>query len=169
MLCWAGSLAEAKVVCDDAVAPEIFRAVKGDLAKIGGAAFMSEGLACPDKAMEECHAVYKMLDDHWMGYTDYGYSQDDHWDPSPLQREAWARVYARAVAGQPANMTFAATAGAYVRVLACWSIAMQSNALTRLECWRLACSTEDTRTRSLLAGTGTWRALCANVHQQRIW
>lgn len=103
---------EAKLICDDVAAPAVFAAVKEDLEKFGGATFMSEGLACPDKAMEECRAVERMLDDHFISYTDYGNSQDEVWNPTDLQEKTWARVYARAIAGQPTNMTFSESAGA---------------------------------------------------------
>ena len=72
---------------------------------------MSEGLACVDKAMDECRAVNKMQDDHFVSYTDYGDAQDHPWSPSALQLEAWTRVYARAIAGRPTNMSFAAKDG----------------------------------------------------------
>ncbi len=100
-------------MCDDVAAPAVFKAVREDVAQFGGAALMTEGLACPDKAMHECREVWRQLDQNLLSWTDYGHAQDfPRWQPSLLQQEAWTRAYARAVAGQPTNMTFAATEGA---------------------------------------------------------
>ena len=43
---------------------------------------------------------------HLLSWTDYGVSQGASWNPVPAQQEAWARTYARAIAGQPLNMSF---------------------------------------------------------------
>jgi endoglycosylceramidase len=95
-----------KVVCDDVAGPLVMKAVKKDLGELGGAAMMTEGMACGQSAEEECETVMNMLDTHLFSWTDYGESQGDTFLPSPPQQEEWARTYARAVAGMPSNMTY---------------------------------------------------------------
>merc|ERR1712007_123127 len=76
------------------------------MAEIGGAAVMTEGLACGDRDMDECWRVLGQLDEHLFSWTDYGDSQANVWSPSLTEQEVWARTYARAVAGQPRSMSF---------------------------------------------------------------
>ena len=98
-----------KAVCDDTVGPLVFKAVDEDLAKVGGAQMMTEGLACPTGNLTqatECVAVMDKLDERIFSWTDYGDSQGAKWEPSDVQKEVWARTYTRAFAGAPLNMTF---------------------------------------------------------------
>lgn len=95
-----------RALCDSFLAPHVFNSVQKDLAKVGGAAMMTEGLACEDRSMQECHQVLKELDGQLFSWTDYGDSQGDEWAPTAVQQEAWARTYARAVAGRPLKMSF---------------------------------------------------------------
>ena len=98
-----------KAVCDDALAPLVFTAVAQETARLGGAAMMTEGMACDyskPASAAECQAVMAELDRHLFSWTDYGVSQGSLWEPSPAQQEGWARSYARAVAGRPLNMSF---------------------------------------------------------------
>jgi endoglycosylceramidase len=101
-----------KVICDDIVGPLVFKAVHADLQKFGGAAMMTEGLACNEDSPteqgpgNECQVVMGKLDTNLFSWTDYGVSQGADWNPSPKQQEMWARSYAQAVAGKPLNMTF---------------------------------------------------------------
>ena len=105
-----------RAVCDDVVKPLVLEAARKETRRLGGAAFMSEGLSCDfdaEDARRECEAVMADLDAHLMSYTDYADSQGATFDPSPAQREGWARSYARAVAGTPLNMTFNPTTKAF--------------------------------------------------------
>lgn len=105
-----------KAVCDDAVKPLVFEAAKKETRRLGGAAFMSEGLSCDFEqkdARAECEAVMAALDKQLMSYTDYADSQGDTFAPSQAQQEGWARSYARAVAGTPLNMSFDAASKAF--------------------------------------------------------
>jgi endoglycosylceramidase len=98
-----------KAVCDHTVAPLVFSAVAKETARLGGAAMMTEGLACdfdtPGSAAE-CQRVMADLDAHLFSWTDYGVSQGSLWQPTAAQQVGWARTYARAVAGTPLNMSF---------------------------------------------------------------
>jgi len=95
-----------RAICDHVLAPSVMHSVKKDLQRVGGAAVMTEGLACPDRAVDECQAVMKELDNHLSSWTDYGDSQGETWGPSAVTQESWARTYARAVAGKPLSMSF---------------------------------------------------------------
>lgn len=104
------------MVCDDGVKKLVSRAVRSETARLGGAAMMTEGLACDfsnPTAAKECHSVMAELDAHAFSYTDYGDSQGAAWAPSAAQQEAWARTHARAVAGVPTNMSFDPTSKAF--------------------------------------------------------
>jgi endoglycosylceramidase len=109
---WQNKPVVRREVCDAAVAPQVLKAVADDIEHLGGAAMMTEGLACngPNASgYDECVVVMSHLDKALMSWTDYGDSQGQLWAPSPLQQAAWARTYARAIAGTPINMTFGAT------------------------------------------------------------
>lgn len=95
-----------RLLCDSVAAPSIFHSVKKHLQETGGAAVMTEGLACADRDTAECHRVLSQLDDHLYSWTDYGDSQGTMWNPSAMEQETWARTYARAVAGRPKSMSF---------------------------------------------------------------
>jgi len=98
-----------KFICDKAVGPSVMKAVNGDLAVLGGAAMMTEGMACDydTPAHEsECEIVRNLLDDNLFSWTDYGESQGDTWDISLAEQKSWARSYARAIAGRPLNQTY---------------------------------------------------------------
>jgi hypothetical protein len=84
----------------------VFKAIDGDLAKLGGTAMMTEGMACPDANQDECVFVMDLADKHLMSFTDYGHSQGDDFDLSDVQKQTWARTYARAIAGTPLSMSF---------------------------------------------------------------
>mmetsp|Transcript_21345 Transcript_21345/g.51747 ORF Transcript_21345/g.51747 Transcript_21345/m.51747 type:complete len:483 (-) Transcript_21345:156-1604(-) len=96
------------LLCDHITGPLVFEAVKQDLAHLGGAAMMTEGLACNyhGKDNPECRVVMGNLDRHIFSWTDYGHSQGETFDPEPDQQQEWARSYAQAVAGQPVSMDF---------------------------------------------------------------
>jgi endoglycosylceramidase len=105
----APSSGNPRGLCDAALAPSVFRAVKADVARLGGASMMTEGLACDQNnatKQKECIEVQEQLDEHLFSWTDYGDSQMDVWSVAPVQRRTWARSYARAVAGTPLNMSF---------------------------------------------------------------
>jgi endoglycosylceramidase len=98
-----------KVVCDDTVAPLVFSAVARETARLGGAAMMTEGMACDydsHSSADECQRVMADLDTHLLSWTDYGVSQGSLWQPTAKQQEGWARTYARATAGTPLSMAF---------------------------------------------------------------
>lgn len=98
-----------KIVCDSIMKQLVWRAVEEETARLGGAALMTEGMACNfDRAegRDECWAVMADLDRHLLSWTDYGVSQGARWLPSANQSEGWARTYARAIAGKPLNMSF---------------------------------------------------------------
>ncbi|GMH59992.1 hypothetical protein TL16_g02943 [Triparma laevis f. inornata] len=95
-----------RVVCDKTVGPLVFKAVEEDLAKFGGSAMMTEGMACGEDDMDECVNVSNLLDSHLFSFTDYGSSQGSTFEPSETQQYYWARSYARATAGEPISMTF---------------------------------------------------------------
>ncbi len=106
---WETQPVQRKLLCDAAIAPSVFRAVGKDIDRIGGAAMMTEGLACNqdnETQQQECIAVQNDLDSHLFSWTDYGDSQGEAWDVHSVQQRLWARTYARAVAGTPINMTF---------------------------------------------------------------
>eukprot|EP01043_Picozoa_sp_COSAG02_P061466 COSAG02_NODE_8270_length_2636_cov_1.588490_4_plen_225_part_00 len=106
---WETHPVQRKLLCDAAIAPSVFRAVGKDIDRIGGAAMMTEGLACNqdnETQQRECIAVQNDLDRNLFSWTDYGDSQGEVWDVHPVQQRLWARTYARAVAGTPINMTF---------------------------------------------------------------
>ena len=75
---------------------------------LSGAAFMTEGMACPPNTTE-CEFVMNELDKSLMSWTDYGDSQGSIFGPDTRQQRSWARTFARAVAGMPLNMTFDST------------------------------------------------------------
>ena len=96
-------------MCDAAVGPLVFKAVTADITSVGGSAMMTEGLSCDstnETTVQECVTVMDDLDRNLFSWTDYGDSQGALWQPSELQRQVWARTYARAIAGKPLNMTF---------------------------------------------------------------
>lgn len=98
-----------KVVCDEAIAPLVWRAVQEETARLGGGAMMTEGMACDfskNESARECEAVLAQLDAHLLSFTDYGVSQGATFEPIPQQQEGWARTHAQAIAGTPLNMTF---------------------------------------------------------------
>ena len=95
-----------KFICDKTIGPLVFKAVKKDLEKFGGAAMMTEGMACDDDHQEECINVANMLDEHLFSFTDYGSSQGATLEPSEIQQATWARTYTRATAGIPKKMKF---------------------------------------------------------------
>jgi endoglycosylceramidase len=95
-----------KFICDKTIGPLVFKAVKNDLEKFGGAAMMTEGMACDDHHQEECINVANMLDEHLFSFTDYGSSQGATLEPSEIQQATWARTYARATTGIPKKMKF---------------------------------------------------------------
>lgn len=106
---WENEPVRRKLLCDAAIAPSVFRAVGDDIDRIGGAAMMTEGLACNqdnETQQQECIFVQNQLDANLFSWTDYGDSQGEAWDVHPVQQRLWARTYARAVAGTPINMTF---------------------------------------------------------------
>lgn len=106
---WENKPVVRREVCDAAVAPQVMRAVADDVKQLGGAMMMTEGLACdgPNASdYDECVAVMADLDKGLVSWTDYGDSQGALWTPSALQQSAWARSYARAIAGEPVNMSF---------------------------------------------------------------
>ena len=74
-----------KVVCDDIVKKLVFSSIPKELAKIGGSAVMTEGMACdtstPEKEVE-CQEVMTSLDEHLFSWTDYGVSQGAKWAPT---------------------------------------------------------------------------------------
>jgi len=102
---WEGKPVEQKLICDHVTGPLVFEAVKKDLAALGGAQMMTEGIACGDNKTE-CARVMGMLDDHLFSYTSYADSQGETFDPLPSMQAAWARTYARAIAGTPTSMHF---------------------------------------------------------------
>ena len=102
---WRKHPTAQKLVCDHLTGPLVFQAVKKDLAHLGGAAMMTEGIACGDNHTE-CSTVMAMLDSHLFSWTSYADSQGALFDPAPSMQEAWARTYARAVAGTPTSMNF---------------------------------------------------------------
>ncbi len=127
-------------MCDEVVAPAVFAAVREDVAQFGGASLMTEGLWCPDAAMGECREVMRQLDQNLLSWTDWRFAGNIPWQPSPVQEEAWARVFARAVAGQPINMTFNATAGALVRVwVRGWCVRVRVWVRVRVREWVRGC------------------------------
>lgn len=97
-----------KDLCDSTVAPLVFSAVKKDIQQIGGAAIMTEGLSCPNDigGQEECHIVQSHLDQQFLSWTDYADSQNYPFAPNDALKTLWSRTYARAIAGNPRNMTF---------------------------------------------------------------
>ena len=102
-----------RFTCDHLIGPDVFKAIKEDLADIGGASMMTEGMSCPamnDNATneEECWNVVGMLDEHLFSWTDYSNSQGEGFESTltDAQLRLWSRTYARAIAGKPINMTF---------------------------------------------------------------
>ena len=98
-----------RVICDDTIGPLVFEAVHKDLEVFGGSSMMTEGLACTGTnatGYDECRFVMDHLDEGLFSWTDYGLSQGATWDPNAAQIKSWSRTYARAIAGQPINMTF---------------------------------------------------------------
>jgi len=117
-------------VCDKTVGPLVFKAVKDDVKKLGGAAMQTEGMACPDGggsggggggSMDECIFVQELNDKHLMSWTDYGSSQGAQWDLSEEQKSTWARTYGRAIAGIPTMMKFDIKSATKDFEL-CWSV-----------------------------------------------
>merc|ERR1711912_127023 len=49
---WQKHPTEQKLICDHVTGPLVFEAVKKDLAHLGGAAMMTEGLTCGDNTTE---------------------------------------------------------------------------------------------------------------------
>lgn len=99
----------SRVVCDSIVGPSVFEAVLKDVAQFGGSQLMTEGLSCDENnatRMKECMKTMDLLDQHLFSWTDYGESQGEMWEPTSIQRTAWARTYARAISGVPLNMSF---------------------------------------------------------------
>ena len=73
-----------RLVCDDVMKTLIFEAIALDIKTLGGAAMMSEGLACSDASVgteRECDAVMDGLDRRLFSWTDYGVSAG-RWSPS---------------------------------------------------------------------------------------
>jgi|TARA_B100000242_G_scaffold217824_1_gene159242 endoglycosylceramidase len=102
---WEDKPVEQKLICDHVTGPLVMEAVKKDLKTLGGAQMMTEGIACGDNKTE-CATVMGMLDDHLFSYTSYADSQGSTFDPDPSMQAAWARTYARAIAGMPISMHF---------------------------------------------------------------
>ena len=102
---WEHKPTEQKLICDHVTGPLVMEAVKKDLKTLGGAQMMTEGIACGDNKTE-CATVMGMLDDHLFSYTSYADSQGSTFDPDPSMQAAWARTYARAIAGMPLSMHF---------------------------------------------------------------
>jgi hypothetical protein len=99
----------------------VFKAVKEDLAKLGGAAMMTEGMSCPDANQDECVFVQNLADENLVSWTDYNDSQGPLWELSDIQKATWARTYGRAIAGTPTKMEFDITAATKDFEL-CWNI-----------------------------------------------
>ena len=65
---WQNEPAARRLTCDSLIGPHIFKAIKEDIAQIGGASIMTEGLSCPslnddEHNEQECWNVVGMLDD----------------------------------------------------------------------------------------------------------
>lgn len=108
-------------MCDNAIGPLVFDAVEADLGTFGGAAMMTEGMACDGinlTTQAECINVMNNLDKHLFSWTDYGDSQGAEWTPSPVQQQVWARTYARATAGGVSSIS----ACAWMRVVSLWDV-----------------------------------------------
>ena len=97
-----------KVVCDDGIAPEIYRSVQADLNRIGGAAMQTEGMQCNngDKNHSECVDNRNELDQRLFSWIDWNFGLDDGTPGAEQQATRWARTYAHAVAGAPLNMSY---------------------------------------------------------------
>eukprot|EP00947_MAST-08B_sp_MAST-8B-sp1_P003756 g3756.t1 len=90
-----------RVVCDDGIAPLVYKAVREDLKRLGGAQMQTEGMQCSG-VQSECTTNMDALDANGLwNWIDWNFSMDNS-----SQAESWARTYARAVAGRPLNMSF---------------------------------------------------------------
>eukprot|EP01048_Picozoa_sp_COSAG05_P013075 COSAG05_NODE_1359_length_5097_cov_2.531813_2_plen_640_part_00 len=94
-----------KVVCDQGIAPEIYKSVQRDLNRIGGAAMQTEGMQCNSNS-SECVDNRNALDQRLFSWIDWNFEIDDGTPGREQQATRWARTYARAVAGAPSNMSF---------------------------------------------------------------
>jgi len=102
---WPRHPKERDLLCDHLTGPLVFKSVSEDLARLGGAQMMTEGIACGDNS-SECSTVMALLDDRMFSWTSYADSQGGTFQPAASMQEAWARTYARAVAGKPTSMSF---------------------------------------------------------------
>merc|ERR1740121_2198017 len=100
-----------RLVCDKTLARLVWRSVTGNVKRLGGAAMMTEGMQCRgdgayklrsgDGVQNECQVIMKQLDDHLFSWVDWNFDINNG-----ISNEAWARTYARAVAGRPLSMSF---------------------------------------------------------------
>jgi endoglycosylceramidase len=100
-----------RLVCDKTLARLVWRSVTGNVKRLGGAAMMTEGMQCRgdgayklrsgDGVQSECQVNMKQLDDNLFSWVDWNFDINNG-----ISNEAWARTYARAVAGRPLSMSF---------------------------------------------------------------
>ena len=110
-----------RAICDDLVGVRIMPAVLNDISRLGGSAFLTEfGLCAPDGNPQsidtiECRFVLELADRYLQSWTywDSGFFDNDTGDVDWNVARAFARVYARAIAGVPLSMKFNDTSKAF--------------------------------------------------------
>eukprot|EP01126_Amoeba_proteus_P055817 TRINITY_DN6951_c0_g2_i3.p1 TRINITY_DN6951_c0_g2~~TRINITY_DN6951_c0_g2_i3.p1 ORF type:complete len:466 (-),score=64.19 TRINITY_DN6951_c0_g2_i3:49-1446(-) len=98
---YCSSFGSERVLCDDVIGPEIFRAIGEDLAAMGGSSMLTE-FGGPD-TIPETVDVMDTADDFlqsWLLWDDFSQV------PSGDLKAILIRTYARAVAGKPLTMKF---------------------------------------------------------------
>lgn len=89
-----------RIVCDDTLAPLVYRAVHDDVKRLGGAAMQTEGMQCGG-VQSECENQMSQLDKNLFSWVDWNFGM-----ANDTQAASWARTYAHAVAGAPVSMSF---------------------------------------------------------------
>lgn len=98
-----------KDICDDFLAPEMFKNIKKHVVNVGGSSFMTEFGACDDNdynKLGECDNVLNYADKYFQSWTDYTYAQVNHLNPTSYWSKTFSRTYPQAIAGMPLNMSY---------------------------------------------------------------
>eukprot|EP01013_Petalomonas_cantuscygni_P044711 TRINITY_DN934_c0_g1_i1.p1 TRINITY_DN934_c0_g1~~TRINITY_DN934_c0_g1_i1.p1 ORF type:complete len:503 (+),score=54.14 TRINITY_DN934_c0_g1_i1:132-1640(+) len=128
--CWVYNQGSAsrlqRAACDAVLGPQVMRAVRNDVADMGGAAMMTEWGMCVDTKGEnrtrECVDIMSRADEEFLSWT-YWDATGGRCDPGcfydpaghrVLERiRAFARPYAQAIAGVPRGMRWDAAEGVF--------------------------------------------------------